>query len=173
MDAAEVLIDGYGRVHDGLHDSLTDLPAEWLERRVDVEANTIAWLAWHLVRVHDDHVATVARTTQRWTADGWHERFALPFDPSAIGYGQSSDDVAAVTGIGSELLLGYHDAVHEATVAFLSKLTPGDLDRVVDTRWDPPVTLGVRLVSVLADMLQHLGQVDYLRGLFRRADRLG
>jgi hypothetical protein len=36
---------------------------------------------------------------------------------------------------------------------------------VVDASWDPPVTLGVRLVSVISDDLQHAGQAAYLRGM--------
>jgi hypothetical protein len=68
----------------------------------------------------------------------------------------------------ADLLLGYYNAVHDATLAYLSTVTAADLDRVVDTRWDPPVTLGVRLVSVVADDLQHAGQAEYIRGLVER-----
>jgi len=64
-----------------------------------------------------------------------------------------------------DLLTGYLDAVHERTVAFVSGLSADDLDRVVDTRWDPPVTLGVRLVSVIDDDLEHLGQAAFSKGL--------
>ena len=135
--------------------------------RADADANSIAWLVWHLTRIQDDHVAGVAGTEQLWTAGGWHERFALPFDVSATGYGQTSDEVAAVSG-SAELLLGYHDAVHEETLRFLGGLGPGDLDRIVDERWDPPVTLAVRLVSVVADDLEHAGQAAYVRGLAER-----
>ena len=55
--------------------------------------------------------------------------------------------------------------MHARTVAHLAGLSEADLDRVVDERWDPPVTLGVRLVSVISDDLQHAGQAAYLRGL--------
>ena len=65
----------------------------------------------------------------------------------------------------AQLLLDYAGAVHERTTQFLRSLTDEDLDLVVDRRWDPPVTLGVRLVSVLADDLQHAGQAAYVRGL--------
>jgi hypothetical protein len=36
---------------------------------------------------------------------------------------------------------------------------------VVDLNWDPPVTLAVRLVSVINDDLQHGGQAAYVRGM--------
>lgn len=168
VNHAGVLVDAFERIKGVVHDTLDDIPAEALTFRADAEANTIAWLIWHLTRVQDDHVAGVAGSEQVWTADGWSERFALPFDDGAIGYGQSSDDVAAVT-TGADLLRDYHDAVYAKTVAYVNSLRADDLDRVIDENWDPPVTLGVRLVSVVSDDLQHAGQAAYVRGLFDRA----
>jgi hypothetical protein len=63
------------------------------------------------------------------------------------------------------VLLAYLDAVDRRTRGFLETLTASDLDRIVDRRWDPPVTLGVRLVSIADDGLQHMGQAAYVRGL--------
>ena len=69
----------------------------------------------------------------------------------------------------AELLVGYHDAVHDlATVQYLRGLDEPELGRIVDTSWDPPVTLGVRLVSVIADDLQHVGQAAFVRGILQR-----
>ena len=119
---------------------------------------------WHLARVQDDHVAGVAGLEQVWTARGFAGRFALPFDERDTGFGHSSSDVAKVRA-DADLLAAYLEAVHEQTVGYLAGLSEADLDRVVDTRWDPPVTLGVRLVSVVNDDSQHLGQAAYVRGL--------
>jgi hypothetical protein len=170
VSTSGLLVDGFGRVHEAVHAVLKGLSLEALTFRPDKEANPIGWLVWHLTRVQDDHVAEVAATEQRWTAQGWDARFALPFEPTATGYGQSGGDVGAVA-VEASLLLGYHNAVHAATVTYVRGLVDVDLDRVVDTRWDPHVTLGVRLVSVLADDLQHVGQAAYLRGLFERRPR--
>ena len=63
------------------------------------------------------------------------------------------------------LLLGYYDAVHEQTLRYLDGIGEADLDRIVDRRWDPPVTLGVRLVSVADDDIQHAGQAAFVRGV--------
>jgi len=167
MAISDVLSDSFSRISEGVHDVLAGLPHEALTYRVDAEANTIAWLVWHLTRVQDDHVAGVAGTEQVWTAGGWAQRFALPFDASDIGYGQGPDDVGAVTSRG-ELLGGYFGAVHDASQRFLATLTDTDIGRVVDERWDPPVTLGVRLVSVIADDLQHVGQAAYIKGVAAR-----
>jgi uncharacterized damage-inducible protein DinB len=166
--AAEVLVDAYGRIREVVEEVVDGLTPEELAFRPDSQANSIAWLVWHLTRVQDDHVADVAGAEQVWMSGGWAERFALPFDPGATGYGHSSTEVASVQVGDGRLLTGYHDAVHEQTVRYLDRITDADLDRVVDEFWNPPVTLRVRLVSVIADDLQHAGQAAYVRGLARR-----
>jgi hypothetical protein len=165
MDINDLLIEEFERVRSTTHHVVDGLSADVLAYRPSPEANSIAWLIWHLTRIQDDHVADVAGREQVWTAAGWMDRFGLPFPPGATGYGHRPDEVAGVTVESGELLLGYHDAVHAATIRYLEGLLADDLDRIVDERWDPPVSLGVRLVSVLADDLQHVGQAAYVRGL--------
>ena len=170
MNIDAVLADALTRVREQVPEVVNGLDDDDLSWRPDPDANSIAWLIWHLTRVADDHVAEVAGTHQVWTSDGWYERFGLPFPAAAHGYGHSSADVAAVRAP-SDLLAGYHDAVAEAALAYIRTLAPKDLDRVVDERWDPPVTLGVRLVSVISDTTQHIGQASYVRGLLERRTR--
>ena len=164
MTPAELLKDAFGRIVEGGLAVVDGLDDEQLTHRVGPDANTIAWLVWHLTRVQDDHVAEVAGTDQVWTSQGYAERFGLPFETSATGYGMSTREVGQVK-VGAELLADYLRATHEATLAYLDTVTDADLDRVVDERWDPPVTLGVRLVSVVNDDTQHVGQAAYVRGL--------
>jgi hypothetical protein len=168
MTSAELLADAFGRIPEIVHRVVTGLTPEQLAYRVDPEANSIAWLVWHLTRIQDDHVADVAQVEQVWTAQGWADRFGLPFDPRDTGYGHRPSDVAAVQVASGDLLVGYHDAVHQQTVGYVEQLTDQDLDRVVDRSWTPPVTLGVRLVSVIADDLQHAGQAALIRGVIQR-----
>ncbi len=168
MDTSQLLTDAFERVRGVVTRVVDGLDAEQLASRPDRDANSVAWLVWHLTRIQDDHVADVAGTEQCWTALGWADRFGLPFDDTDTGYGHTSEEVAAVRVASGTLLTGYHDAVHERTVGYLAGLGAGDLDRIVDESWDPPVTLGVRLVSVLSDDLQHAGQAAYLRGILTR-----
>jgi hypothetical protein len=163
----DLLLDGLGRVKEGVHAVVDGLSLDDLCFRPDGGANPIGWLVWHLTRIQDDHVADVAGTPQAWTAERWADRFDLPFGPRATGYGQRTDEVAAVR-VGADLLAGYHDAVHSRSVDYVRGLADHDLERIVDRRWDPPVTLAVRLVSVLTDDLQHVGQAAYVRGLVER-----
>ncbi|MGH3327351.1 MAG: mycothiol transferase [Streptomycetales bacterium] len=162
------LIDAFGRIREVVHEVVGGLTPDHLAFRIDSQANSIAWLVWHLTRVQDDHVADVAQAEQIWTAGGWAERFALPLDLWATGYGHGTDDVAAVQ-VGSEALLtGYHDAVHDRTVEYVEGLADRDFARIIDESWDPPVSLGVRLVSVISDGLQHAGQAAFVRGVVER-----
>lgn len=160
----DLLIDALGRTRENAHDVVDELSEDQLAFRLEGRANPIGWLVWHLARVVDDHLAGAAGDEQRWTADGWAERFALPLDPADIGYGHTNEQVAAVR-VGAANLHGYLDAVLDRAVGYVRGLSDADLDRVVDERWDPPVTLAVRLVSVVDDAAQHVGQAAFVRGL--------
>ena len=166
MSGASVLVDGFGRVREVVHEVLDGLDDDDLEYRPDSEANSICWLIWHLTRVQDDHIAGVSGLEQVWFS-GWAEQFGLPLDPGDIGYGHDADQVGVVRPR-PDLLAGYHDETYEQTVAFVSTLTEADFAKVVDEYWDPPVTMAVRMVSVLSDALQHAGQAAYLKGLIER-----
>ncbi|HEX3796741.1 MAG TPA: DUF664 domain-containing protein [Acidimicrobiales bacterium] len=160
-----LLTDAFERVQEAVHAVVGGLTEAQLTFRPGPEANSIAWLVWHLTRIQDDHIAEVAGTEQLWMSAGWYDRFGLPFDASATGYGHSPDEVAAVAVQTPALLSGYHDDVAAHTLSYVGGLAPSDLTRVVDDSWDPPVTLGTRLVSVLSDDLQHVGQAAYVHGL--------
>ncbi|MFI0816593.1 DUF664 domain-containing protein [Streptomyces sp. NPDC021098] len=167
MKSADLLADAFDRVREAVHGAVEGLAPDDLAVRLDSGANSIAWLVWHLTRVQDDHVSDAAGTDQSWIADGWYERFGLPFSPAATGYGHRGRDVAKVRAP-AELLVGYHDAVHERTVDYVRGLRNADLDRIVDEAWTPPVSLGVRLISVIEDDMQHAGQAAFVRGMLDR-----
>ena len=166
MTSAEILVDAFGRTQENVHEVVRGLTSSQLAEQLAPEANSIAWLVWHLARVQDDHVADAFGVPQVWTEYG--KRFELPFGPAETGYGHSSEQVAQVTVASGDLLTGYHDAVHEQTVRLVAGVTDPDLNRVVDEGWDPPVTLGVRLVSVIDDCAQHIGQAAFIRGILLR-----
>jgi len=165
MTISDVLCDAFNRVRENVEEVATGLSADDLAWRPGPQANSIGWLLWHLTRVQDDHVAKAADRGQIWITDGWVERFALPFDAHATGYGHRPEDVAAVRIGASKLLVDYHDAVHARTVGWLRTLADDAYDRVVDTFGGEDITLAVRIVSVVDDDAQHVGQASYVRGL--------
>ena len=165
MDVPALLLEIYGRIPPLAEGAVDGLTAEQLATAPAPGANTIGWLIWHLTRVQDHHVAELMETGQIWTTGDWAARCGLDADPNNTGYGHDSEQVLAVRPETPDVLLAYLDAVHQRTCSLLEGLSPGDLDRVVDPRWDPPVTMGVRLVSIADDCMQHVGQASYVRGI--------
>ncbi len=168
MDTRDILTDAFGRVREEAAAAVSGLDGETLAARPEKGANSIGWLIWHLTRVQDDHVADIAGRDQVYVVDGWADRFGLPADVRDIGYGHTSGQVAAVRPDGPDTLMGYHDAVHTRTLDYLATIDAAELDRIIDYRWEPPVSVGVRLVSVISDCLQHAGQANYVRGMLER-----
>jgi uncharacterized damage-inducible protein DinB len=165
MDFRDLLIDGFTRVSELVDGVVDGLSNEALTTCPGSHGNSITWLAWHIARGQDAQIADVAGHAEVWLRGGWADRFALPIDPADNGYGHTTAQMKSVTVDDPTLLTGYNDAVLEQTTAYLRGLTEEDLDRVVDANWDPPVTLGARLISILSDDLQHAGQAADVRGL--------
>lgn len=164
MLTTDILTDAFDRIKAEVHATAAGLSLEQLTFRPTEDANSISWLIWHLTRIQDDHIAGLAGREQIWTKEKWIEKFNLPFAAIATGWGQSSQDIARVR-VSAKLLLDYYDAVHHVTIIYLKSLKESDYKRVVDKNWNPPVTMAVRLVSVISDDLQHVGQAAYVRGL--------
>lgn len=162
----DLLADSFTRVHELVGELTGSCSEAVLRYRPDPQAGTVGWLLWHLSRVQDDHVADLAGVEQAWPA--WRGRFALPFEADATGYGQDPEEVGQVQ-VDGRLLAGYHADVHALSLRYVGSLDTDELARVVDEAWDPPVTASARLVSVLGDCLQHLGQASYVAGLAQRA----
>jgi hypothetical protein len=160
----ELLRDAFTRLIEHA-DALTDgLTGDESNYRPTAGANSIAWLLWHSARVQDVQVADIAGVEQAWTRDGWVDRFDLDLPRDDTGFGHSPEQVAKVLAP-AELLAGYYHAVHELTLDYVAGVSAGELERVIDPGWDPPVTASMRLVSIIDDCAQHLGQAAYLRGI--------
>ena len=162
--AREILRDSFTRLieHvDGLTEDLSDQVSFF---RPTPEANSIAWLIWHSARVQDAQVAHIAGVEQVWFRGGWVARFGLDLPRDAHGYGHTAQEVGKVRAP-ADLLAGYYHSVHRMTLEYIAGVTDEELARIVDENWNPPVTASVRLVSIIDDCAQHLGQAAYLRGI--------
>lgn len=160
----DLLRDAFTRLIEHVDEITRGLTEEVSAYRPTPDANSIAWLLWHSARVQDIQLADVAGVEQVWLRDGWVDRFGLDLPKGDMGYGHSPDDVAKVKAP-ADLLSGYYHAVHQLTCGYIDGVTADELARVVDTNWDPPVTASARLVSIIDDCAQHLGQAAYVRGI--------
>lgn len=168
MRLNDVLADAFGRIRGEVHEAAAGLSSAGLNYRPDPGANSIGWLIWHLTRVQEDHIAHLADKPQEYVTEGWAQRLGLTPEENDLGYGHTQQQVGAVTFDSPDTLLAYYDAVHQRSVDYIGAISTGELDRIVDTRWDPPVTAGVRIVSVIDDCMNHAGQANYVRGMFER-----
>lgn len=168
METRDVLTDAFGRVSEEVQTAADGLDGAGLNFRPDPDANSIGWLIWHLARVQDDHIAHLAGRRQAYVADGWADRLGFRVDERDLGYGHTSEQVAAVQFDASDTLLAYFAAVHARSLEYVATVDSSELDRIVDESWDPPVSAGVRIVSVIDDCTQHAGQANYVRGMFDR-----
>ena len=162
----ELLRDSFTRLIEHVDDLTDGLTDEVSLFRPNQDANSIAWLIWHSARVQDLQLCDIAGIEQVWTRDGWDDRFGLDLAGNDHGYGHTPDDVAKVRAP-ADLLAGYYHAVHKVTLEYIASVTAEELSRVVDTNWTPPVTASARLVSIIDDCAQHLGQAAYVRGIAR------
>ena len=162
--AREILRDSFTRIIEHVDDLTDGLADEVSFFRPAPDANSICWLIWHSARIQDAQMAQIAGVEQVWFTGGWVDRFALDLPRDAHGYGHTSAEVARVRAP-ADLLAGYYHAVHKMTLEYIASVTAAELARVVDEHWNPPVTASVRLVSIVDDCAQHLGQAKYVRGI--------
>ena len=168
MEWQQLIIDGYGRVLEKLEKAVDGLTQDDLNEQPHPDCNSLGWIIWHLTRVQDHHIADLMGEEQLWVRDGWHARFNRAPDPSDTGFDHSSEEVGTFQSPEVKTLLGYHRAVLERSKRYISTLATADLDRELNEPWFQPLpTVGVRLVSVMSDDLQHAGQVSYIRGLLK------
>ncbi len=171
----ELVLDAFARVAEDVREVLHGSNVDDLLWQPEKASNPMGWLIWHLSRVEDDHMAGLASMVsgqavqQVYVTGGFTDRFALPYPSGAVGYGMTADQVRAFTVSGPDVLGEYYDAVHGQTLSIVGTLQDADYATIVDRRWTPPVTAAVRLVSVINDVTQHVGQAAYVKGLRERS----
>ena len=169
MDTNELLEELFSRVDEHVENTLDGLDPDVLATIPEPGSNTIGWLLWHLTRVQDVHITELLERDQVWVRGSWAARFGLDAsEASDVGYGHTAEQMARVRPESAAAIRDYYVAVRARTRELLGSVTAADLDRIVDRRWDPPVTMGVRLVSIVDDNIQHAGQAAYVKGLLQR-----
>lgn len=168
MEAKDIVLDALERIRSILHRTLTGLTLDEMNRQPTSDSNSIAWLTWHLTRVQDNGISGLFGQEQAWISQGWHAQFGMTPDPDNEGQGHTPAQVAAFRAPSIQTLLDYHDSVSTRSKSFLTGLAPADFNRELDEpQYQPRPTVGVRVVSILSDNLQHAGQVAYLRGVWQ------
>jgi len=166
MEWQDILDMEFERISRSLEIALEGLTEEDLNWQPKPDSNSIGWLTWHLTRWQDVQVSSFLKREQLWIKDGWYEKFGRPADAGDHGSGHKPDDLAKFKSPDAVTLIGYHQAVLAQTKSYLKSLSASDLDKVIEgTPFQPPPTVGMSIVGVLSDGMQHAGQAAYVRGL--------
>ena len=166
MESSDLLVEAYTHINRIVHQAADGLSQDQLAYRPEPGANSIAWLVWHLTRIQDSHLKNVVQLEEAWLTEEWSDRFGMP-GSTGIGFGDGPEEVAAIRPPRA-ILLGYHDRVAGRVLDYLPTVNAEELDRIVDTSYDPHVKAGIRLMSVVQDNTQHAGQASYIRGMIER-----
>jgi DinB superfamily len=169
------IMDIFLRIAHDLAQVLEGLTVEELHHQPGPASNSIGWLAWHLTRSHDRNISELAGQDQLWITEGWYVKFSRAPDPTETGVGHSAAEATAFRAPDCRVLLDYHHAVVERIRHYvLRTLSEEELDREVDSpTLRQTATVQRRLVGIISEGLQHVGQAAYGRGLLQGHGWLG
>lgn len=165
MDALDLLRDLTSRPRDAAERLRHQLNPVTLNARPGGHPNSVAWLLWHTGREIDVQLADLVGGEQVWTAGGFDQRFDLGPAGDAVGYGHTDAEARRIVIEDGGGVLDYVHATLTAMDDYLGTLSAAALDDIIDEQWDPPVTRGARLVSIVDDAIQHLAQAAYVLGM--------
>ena len=175
MEWQKFIMHIYIWISQELERVLEGLTVEDLNQRRRPSCNSIGWLAWHLTRSQDRAVEDLMGEEQLWTKDKWYLKFNRAPDPTDTGYQHSMEEVETFKSPDSRTLLAYHRAVLEQSLRYISsKLSEAELDReFVNPTFTYRKTVRERLLGLINEGLQHVGQAAYVRGLLKGTGWLG
>jgi len=165
MEWQQLIISIFERMSQIMEKSLQRLTLDDVNQQPSRDTNSMGWLAWHLTRCYDEAMANLLGEEQLWIKGKWHAKFNRPADPQDLGFGHSPEDLSAFKSPEVQILLGYYRAVLELMRHYITNLSESDLDQKLDHPRFP--TVAARLVGVVNDSYQHIGQIAYVRGLLK------
>lgn len=161
MNSIEILSDLAQRPVDAAK-GLPKLTADQLNAHPGDHPNSIAWLLWHSGREVDAQLSDLTGDEQKW--ESFRTSFNLGDIGDSVGLGHTPEQAAEVRVDDQQLLIDYLEATLSALGRCVGELTEEDLGEVIDDNWTPPVTRGVRLISIIDDAIAHVGQAAYAAG---------
>jgi hypothetical protein len=175
MACQQFILDLFLRIAHDVEQVLEGLNEEELPHHPDPNGNSIGWLVRHLTRSHDRNISELAGQKQLWITEGWSVQFGRPPDPAETGFGHIREDAKAFRAPNGRMLLNYNQAVVERIREYmLHTLSEGELDReAYSPTFQNTWSVRRRLLGILSEGLQHVGQAAYVRGLLKGYGWLG
>ena len=167
----QIVDAGLDEVFADLMSALDGLKEHELRWRPTLESNSIDWIVWHMARTEDYWINT--RLSEResvWVTQGWRERIGVFVE--GTGYAQTLEQIRAMPQLDVQPVMEYYEAVQERTKDyFADELDEEDLSNVLGEMDGNPITVASVLGHLLAEVAEHLGQIDYIRGMMRGIDK--
>ena len=153
----------FGKLNQAL-DGLTDDEMRW---KPTLESNSIDWMVWHMARVEDNLVNYVLQNRASiWERDGWGERLGIA--TTSAGAGMTVHEIRAMGRINVPAVMEYYRSVRQETSDYFENIMQeDDLSRVIEHTSFRGVTGAWVLGRLLCEEAEHLGQIEYLRGIMR------
>ncbi len=163
----QAIDSGLNECFDKLERALEGLSQDELHWRPALESNTIDWMVWHMARVEDNWVNVQMRKEDSiWERDGWPERIVV--ETSSNGFGLTAEQIRAMPAFDVPLVMEYYRSVRAGTTRFFeNEMQEVDLQHeITHPRYDP-VSYAWILGHLLCEEAEHLGQIEYIRGMIR------
>ena len=171
METCDFIQDTLERTQNAVTEAVKGLSHEELTWRPGAEANSIGFLLWHQTRAEDVIVHDwIQQKPQVWVTEKWYQRLKLPENPHDDGWGYTAEQVAAFPVPELKDLTGYAEATRAQTVKYLKDTAADRLDQTLQTPLGE-LTIGQTFALLLCEIIQHTGQIAYLRGLQRGLDK--
>ncbi|MEK7354143.1 MAG: DinB family protein [Chloroflexota bacterium] len=167
IDFIQAALNGTQRGVKRATDGLTAHELMW---RPGPEANSIGLILFHGTRSEDTFIqATIQHKTTVWESEKWYEKLGMSATDPGAGY--TMEQVAAFKAPALSDLLAYAEAVRAKTTEYIKELTPAQCDQKVTWGRMGEFTIGALLALIVNHYAQHAGEMSYLRGLQRGANK--
>jgi len=161
MQTTEFIRQLIAAVRRQTDESMKDMTVEQFNWTPPGTANPISAIFVHFLNSEDAFVQTqMLGKPKLWDEGGWAEKTGVKVPP---GYSGGWEEVKNMR-LALEPVLAYQQVVRAATDAYLDKLTPDELDRVVKTARGERSVATV-FILVVNHALIHSGEIAALKGI--------
>ena len=175
MQTFLVAIDsGLNEAFEKLKRALDGLSEDELHWRPTLQSNTIDWMVWHMARVEDNWINGRLRNSETiWDRDGWAVRiFGDETGQDWGGWGQTAEEIRRMPTFDVPVVMEYYTEVRKGTSEyFANEMREEDLAKEVPHPRYDPITYAWVLGHLLCEEAEHLGQIEYIRGMMRGLDK--
>lgn len=162
MNTNEYIILCMNRAKDMLNKSIQGLTLDQALIFPSQQSNNIVWIIWHMTRGFDRRISLIAGDEQTWISEKWYIKYNLPNSASDLGIGHTMNDVKKIIPNNISVLTEYYESVHNKMLKLLNDNQKISFNNIIV---ETENTQKYELMRMVAGTLQHVGQINYIKGL--------